>query len=335
MKGAKPSPAVLDLLEAARSKGVNAYAVPIETFDSMMTRIWRNILGKTPELDAKVRRTSAAMVSIPLHGAGTAAPLVRMNALPILSVPQTCLELTFATPKQWADLRQVQHDKELKAIFTKTDSVWCWGVEADLRAAFGSDLVSVGQRDVPADLSAPGNLHVQGFLEEALCVALTRERPLLSRKVRNGALLIVDPQATDVGALDPLFKIVGKCSGNVEGVIAPVTAEHPNPVKVTWAESCRVSLDYKEGRLWAQIDPDVWIWPPRARESAVKFLDARRGNRYNKLYNQLLNAWIEIIFASDERNIEIEVSALDFGGDSANPKFRLSSRTAFARRLAA
>lgn len=335
LKGSTLPSTVQKLLEAARAKGVNASAVPIETFDSMMTRIWRNIPGKTPELDAKVRRTSAATVAIPLPGAGTGAPLVRMNALPVLSVPDRCLELTFATPKEWTDLRQVQHDKDLDAIFTKTDKVWCWGIETELRGAFGADLVSIGERDVPADLNAPGNLHVQGFVEEALCASLARERPLLSRKIRNGALLIVDPQATDVGALEPLFKIVGKCFGNVDGVVAPTSEEHTRPVKVTWAESCRVSLDYKEGRLWAQIDPDVWIWPPRARESAVKFLDARRGNRFNNTYNLLLNAWIQIIFASNQRNVEIEVSAFESGSDAVNPKFKLSSRTAFARRLTA
>lgn len=335
LKGSTLPPAVLSLLETARSKGVSASAVPIETFDSMMTRVWRNIAGKTPELDAKVRRISAATVVIPLPNAGTGTPLMRINALPVLSVPKKCLELTFATPKEWADLRQIQYDKELDVIFTKTDVVWCWGVETELRTAFGADLVSIGERDVPADLSVPGSLHVQAFMEEALCVSLARDRPLSSRKMRNGALLIVDPRATDVSALEPLFKIVGRCSGKVDGVVAPPSEEHPHPVQVTWAESCRVSLDYKQGCLWAQIDPDIWIWPPRARENAVKFLDARRGNRYNNMYNQLLNAWIQIIFASNERNVQAEFSAFDSGSDAANPKFKLSNRTAFARKLEA
>ena len=67
----------------------------------------------------------------------------------------------------------------------------------------------------------------------------------------------------------------------------------------------------------------------------MKFLDQRRGGRFNKVYNQLLNAWIRILFANDNRNVEIEVSAFCTGTDASNPKFRLSSRTGFARRLAA
>ena len=60
-------------------------------------------------------------------------------------------------------------------------------------------------------------------------------------------MLIVDPQAADVGAMDPLFQVVGKSHGTVDELFAPTTAEHPDPVKVAWAESLRLSLDYKEG----------------------------------------------------------------------------------------
>lgn len=334
LKGSPLPDSVPDLIEAARAKGVNAGTVAIETYDSLMMRLWRNIEQKTLEMDAKVRRTAATTVNIPMPGTGKSAPLLRLNALPVLAVPGKCLELGFGAPKEWADLRQVQKDNALDAIFTKAETVWCWGDEAELKSAFGPDLRSVGERDVPTDLAAPGNLHVHGFVEEALCRALARERPLVARKTRNDAVLIVDAQATDVGALDPLFQVVGKCHGTVDGVFAPVTVEHPHPVKVTWAECVRVSLDQKEGRLWLQLDPDVWIWPTRARANAVEFLDRRRGNRFNNTYNRLLNAWVQIIFASEDRNVEMEVSAFDGGTDASNPRFTLSNRTAFSRRLA-
>lgn len=335
LKGSRLPAPVLDLITVSRAKGVNARTVAIETYDSMMMRLWRNMENKANDIDAKVRRTSAAEVTIPLPGVGKSAPLLRLNALPVLAAPTKCLDLSFSSTKEWAELRHAQHENGLDAIFTKADSVWCWGDEAELRAAFGADIRAIAERDVPADLSTPGNLHVQGFLEEALCKALARERPLIARKTRGDAVVIVDSKATDVGALDPLFQVVGKCQGALDGVFAPITDEHPHAVKVSWAECVRVSLDYKEGRLWLQLDPDVWIWPTRARESAVKFLDQRRGGRFNKVYNQLINAWIRILFASDDKNIEIEISAFDGGSEASNPKFRLSNRTGFARRLAA
>ena len=75
IKGVPIVPAVEELLSAARAKGVKAANVAIETFDALMLRIWRNLPGKSPEPDKKVRKSQAASVSIPLPGAGTGKPI--------------------------------------------------------------------------------------------------------------------------------------------------------------------------------------------------------------------------------------------------------------------
>jgi len=146
--------------------------------------------------------------------------------------------------------------------------------------------------------------------------------------------LIADSRAEAQSHLGPLFNIVGKTSGMVTGLFAPVTDDHPRPEKVTWAEAVRVSIDFKDGQLWLLLDPDVWIWPPRARKHATDFLDQRRGDRYNKTYNALLDAWIQIVLGAHELNAEITVSAFDGETGAENPSFKVASRTAFARRLA-
>ncbi len=333
IKGTQLPPRVLDLIKAAQAKGIRASTVAIETYDSLMLRLWRNIEQKTPEMDSKVRRKSTAEVRIPMVGPGNSSPLLRLNALPILSIPRECLELKFRAKKEWGDLRQVQRDNSLNAIFTKAENVWCWGNEAELLSAFGSDLQSIQTREVPGKIDAPNNLHVHGFIEEALCRALARERPLIARKTRSGAVLIVDAKAIDVGTLDPLFQVTGKYSGTLSGIFSPTTIRHPVPMKVEWAECVRLSLDLKEGQLWLQLEPDVWIWPTHARENAVDFLDKRRGHRFNEFYDHLLDAWIRVIFGSEDRNIELEFSTFDTGTVASNPKFRISNRTAFSRRL--
>jgi hypothetical protein len=134
--------------------------------------------------------------------------------------------------------------------------------------------------------------------------------------------------------LAPLSNIVGKTSGIVAGLFASVTDDHPHAEKVTWSEAVRVSIDFKNGQLWLLLNPDVWIWPQRARKDAADFLDQRRGDRYNKTYNALLDAWIQIVLGTAERNAEITLSAFDAGTASENPSFKIASRTAFARRLA-
>jgi len=105
------------------------------------------------------------------------------------------------------------------------------------------------------------------------------------------AFLIVDPHAKTKSGLEALSHVVGgRISGTIPGLFAPVTEQHPQPVKVDWAEAVQVSIDFKNGRAWLLLDPDIWIWPARARHDAVGFLDERRSDRFNQKYNAILDA---------------------------------------------
>ena len=283
IKGSKVHPAVSDLLDQARSKRVDAQHIEIETFDALMLRLWRNVEGKSPELDAKVRRSSFSSVDITLPRPGREKPLLRMNGLPLLSVPTQCLALSFKKPKQWDELRQATRNSAGGLVFTKSDIVWCWGSKKQARDSFGADLTSIAVRDLPTDIRAAENLHVKGFIEEALCLALVRGRSLLSWVRRSSVYLIVDTHAEDISDLDPLLQIVGKTSGTVPGLFTHTTSSHRQREQVRWAEALRLSVDQKNGQLWMVIDPDIWIWPPSARETAVEFLTCRRADRFQKV----------------------------------------------------
>ena len=316
IKGSEIPAAVQDLLDKALSKGVDAHYVPIETFDALLLRLWRNTESKTEEMDAQVRKSHIASVNIPLPKSGTGKPILRLNALPVIDMPRKCAKLSFTKPKDWPDLRQARDDAQGKLILTKADAVLCWGERETVDGVFGEDLSSVQPYDLPPDIGAPDNLHIKGFVEEALCSALARGKPLLSRTTRTSSFLIADPHAQDQGGLDPLFDVVGKESGTITGLFTPVTEAHPTPEQVTWAEAVRVSVDCKDGKVWLLIDPDIWIWPPRARKSAAKFMEQRRSDRYNNKYNELLDAWIRVILDTDKRDSEVSLSA--FGQGTAN-----------------
>ena len=207
------------------------------------------------------------------------------------------------------------------------------GARQKIKKAFGNDIKSIDNCDVPADIRKPGNLHIKRFIEEALCLALSRNKPLLYRIRKSFAYLIVDPHTNDEDKFDPLFQVVGKTSGIIPGLSAANGPEDRNPKQVTWSEALRLSVDYKNGQLWLLIDPDIWIWPPRARQNARELLDQRRSDRFNMKYNLLLDAWIKIILCIEARNVEISVSAFSKGNEAENPTFRISTRTAFSRRL--
>lgn len=334
MKGGAVLPSVTELLQAARMRGVTTEYIEIETFDAMMLRLWRNIESKTPEMDAHVRKARMTSVSIPLPPAGTGNPVIRMNALPILELPTQCLSLSFRRSIDSSELRRIRDAARARFILVTSGGIRCWGSEDTIRQTFGEDLLSIEPIDVPGDLSRPDTLHLRGLLEEALCWALARGKPLLSRSLRSGAFLIVNPSAAEQVHLRPLAKVASPIAGQVAGIMTTPTDEHPKAEQVRWAETLRLSLDQKDGRTWLLMEPYIWIWPPRARRDVDAFLERRRSDRFNSKHDALLSAWIQIILGTDERNAEVTLRAFDGESNAGNPSFCLGTRTAFSRRRA-
>jgi hypothetical protein len=251
-----------------------------------------------------------------------------------LSLPGECQSLIFRNPKEWTDLRAATGATEGKLIFTKSDTIFCWGQEALIRSHF-EDLVSISPYDLSQEIADIGNhLHIKGFLEEAICRALARGKPLLTRKTKTASYLISDRHHSDQSAFDAMHEIVGTTTGQIEGMLTRVDEDHPYPEKAHWAEAVRVSFDIIDGRAWLLLDPDVWIWPPRARKDAAAFLDERRGNRYNKTYNALIEAWLSVLLGNSERKAEINISAYEGGTVAETPSFSIGARTAYTRALA-
>jgi hypothetical protein len=335
LKGSSVHPAVTKLLKSAREKGISAEYIEIETFDSLLLRLWRNIENKPSGMDAKVRRTELSTVNIPMSRHGQRPPLIRFNALPIIATPASCLSVVFNRPIDWTEIKNASRTAEQSLILSKSDAVLFWGKENSLRSVFNVPITSIEVRHVPTDLSKPENLPWKGFLEEALSISLARDRPLLVRSRHGSTFLIVDKHTDDVGSLASLQSVAGKTSGIVPGLSTRPTTNQPQSNQVEWAEALRISIEQKGDNLWLLIDPEIWIWPPRERSEARDFLDKKRGDRMNQKYNALLDAWIKLLFNTDERNAKLAVSAFADGAESENPTFQLGSRTAFAKKLTA
>jgi hypothetical protein len=200
-----------------------------------------------------------------------------------------------------------------------------------------ADVISVSSHHLApkiGDLSA--HLHVKGFLEEAMGRALARGKPVLMRSNRTGIHLIADAHSEDQSGLAALQKVVGKTAGQIVGLFASVDDDHPAPEKVFWAEELRVSIEIIAGRSWVLLDPDVWIWPQRARKDAATFLSERRRERYNNVYNDLLEAWINTLLPGETGpDREVKLSAYESGTSAESPSFTIATRTAYTRRLVA
>lgn len=333
IKGSVIPQVVENLLTLARSKGVKAEYVEIETFDALMLRLWRNTPDKKPELDMRVRKSQVSEVSIPLSGKGGAKPILRLNALPLTAVPSVCHSLAFGSQKQWSDLKKAQREARGNLILTKGEDVYCWGDEVTIKAIF-KDVQILKPFDFKAQLDKiDDHLYFQGFLEEALSKAIANGKPLLTRTIGSKSYVIVDSYAEDKSSLNGLIGATGGSAyGKVLGLLAPADESHPEGEEVFWAEALRISLDIKDGKFWLLIDPDVWIWPHRARRLAADFMDKKRSDRFNKKYNTLIDAWVHLILGTSARNVTVTLSAFSVGNSPANPLFSIGSRTAFSQR---
>lgn len=333
MKGVPVPQPVADLLADARARSVTAEYIEIETFDALLLRLWRNIEGANPELDVKIRKARLTAVDLPIPPTGVRAPLIRTNAIPLISLPSQCLALSFRAPKTSEEVRTIRDKAKARVILARSREGWCWGDEEIIKTTYGADLKTIETVSLPADLSSPDNLHLKGFIEEAIVSALAIGKPLIRRSTHQGSFLIANPTAPSKDALTSLAKVVSITGGNVAG-LKTLPANGSASEQVRWAEALRVSLEFKNGRHWLLIDPDIWIWPRFARKDATDFIDARRKDRFNAKHDALLSAWIQIILGTAKANATVSVKAFTSGSDAANPSFTIGSRTAYTRGLA-
>jgi SIR2-like domain len=336
LKGRSPVKSVDDLMVAARVRGVRAEVVEIETFDSLMSRLWRQMPDRAPALVNAVGRATAVTVNLAVPAEGTQRPLLRMNGLPVLDLPKKCWDLQFSTEQDWKGLREAERRSKEAIICTKEASIWAWGHEAHVRAAFGPELTEITAvviGDAINDLDR--NLFLKGFLEQGVALGLRRGKPLVHRATRTGSTLIVDRQAQATPSLKAVGQAVGGLlHGQVPGLMTTPTEEHPEPQSVFWAEAVQVDLQEINGRFWVVLKPEVWIWPRWARRDAWDFIDKRTSGRFNKQADALLSAWIALLLPGDRHGSDHEILPFDGVEGPGNPRFVLNDRTAFSRRAA-
>lgn len=334
MKGRKPLKAVVDMISAAKARNVNAEIVEIETFDSLMSRIWSQLPNRPSSLIAAVSKTVARIVSLPLPATGNRNPILRMNALPVIGLPTKAFELKFQTPKEWEDLRLAERKVKGRIICTREADVWAWGRETQLREAFGADLKNIIEVDIADRVVDFGsNLYLKRFLEDGLAWALKRGKPLIRRGFRGNATLIVDRNSSSLKSLATLSKAVnGAIHGQVGTQKTVLTEEHPIAEQIYWAEALQLDLQQIGGRSYLLLRPDIFIWPVWARQEATPFLDQRRGGRFNMQANTLLDAWIQVLLPAVVRGANHDLFTFDGPEGPGNPKFTINARTTFSRR---
>lgn len=319
------APVVAKLVEAARSKGVDAYVVETGPFDVMLSKIWRQLPDKPQSLDEKVRSARAQTALIRLPQPGTNYPILRTNALEVVATPRRCGRFV-ADGLVAADLFAGVREKKPDAIVSFQDGAIFWGdpqqISASLEGLVSNDTAPHEFLDPVSEIAA--STYLQSFFEQGIAKAVCADKPVLLRKKGREYFAVIDSRHSDDARLASLKTAIGYHGpGEISGVV-------PGLRETFWAEAVKLSLEERAGVLWLLLEPDIWIKPLAQRKNAREFLRERKLKRFNNRSYDILTAWIEILLGTVGQGQLVSISykpQSDYPAD-----FTISTRTAFSWR---
>jgi hypothetical protein len=316
----QPCQAVLDLIANARGLGIDAHIIDNESFDELLSDIVRFLPETSEKIQTIKGATRPRLASAPLKKSSTATPVIRTNALPLVSHPVMC-RLVECSIGGWSEI----HDA-IKMAGVDIDAQRCrdgvvaFGRDADIRTAFANfDIKRFESRAiVPARLEREtGEL---ALLRDALFRAVGQRPGLRLERRRRTVFLIPDPSTVQPSVFNTSdVKSVDRISGVVENTA------------IRWTEACKLRLDYRLERLWLLLEPRVILDVPETAtpvqaDQAREFVRRRRTGRHNRLANAILDGWVNLV-AGDEMTIRLRAFGISDGLDA---EFEIARTTGFS-----
>lgn len=317
---------VQELIGYAQSRGVQAGLVETGTFDELLSKIWRQIDGKPPSLDQKVRTAKAVAVSIPLPLPGRSYPVLRLNALPLITPPARCGVVHLHKAISHSELKQMKMDKPTKTLIAKTSEILFWGEEDEVVDFFSEGKVKTVESFELKNLASRVARwsHDKAFVEEAIALALCWNKQVSLKHTNYSCLAVIEEANVKSSLFDGLRKAL-----EYKGTPVPITGKVPGQKNVTWAEAISIQLEERNNNLWVMLQPEIWISPVEKRRDSVDFLRQRRLYRYNSQSSHLLSAWIEILLGEVGAGDTVKVTC--YPDSKFKAVFEIGTRTAYSK----
>ena len=308
-----PLPRVANLLSRGASNGVEAALVRIENFDEILRDLMRINKGiDTAAIDQFTReRRSWSPAPLP-RSVERGWPVVRLNAVPLISVPTQCRRVVCDIGGT-AEVRNVVRSAERDVLAVRSNvGVLGFGADADIRAVFKSR--HIVEFDLhPLDIKPRWYESTElGLIGEALNRAMARHR---------GLKLVGRRSFVPAHSEDPAW-------GSLEELVGPLTGVVEDSADLRWHEGIGVRLGWISGQLCLVIEPrTVFVSMTNAnRMLASGFARERTVRRYNSALNALVDFWARHL---SQEGTEMRSLNLRDGVDAV---FQLSSVTAFTWR---
>jgi hypothetical protein len=313
---------VLDLVTAAKAKGVDAHIIEVETFDELFADILRFLPETEKEIGGIVGATRPRLAKIVPRQSATNIPAIRTNALPIVSYPAIC-RLVVCDIGGSSEVQDAIKKSELDIVAMRAKpGVLAFGRDADIRVAFDPFKITSFETHAisPEQLAAPTG--TRALLRNALFHALGRRAGLIATQRGARQHLRANPafvKPSDFNNADT------KPVDRLDGAIG----------SVAWSEVCDVRLDYKLNALWLLLEPRVLLdisneTPAMDAENAREFARERRARRRNRETNAMLDGWTRLI-VGDEQSVRLRAFEIADGHDAEFEIFRIAGFSGAAK----
>lgn len=318
--GSPPFQRVVDLVNKAKSLGIEAYIIDVPTFDELMSDLMLLIDNDVPsQFKSHLQSRSRRLTQVQLVKCSNSGwPVLRFNSIPILSGPSLC---------RLVDCR-IGGTKEVREMIARTGNkvvavrsnigVLAFGSDSEIRDTFKNR--SISRFDVHSiDSSALHEKSAElGLLYDAVKMALVRELPLRSDRRGGSHVVAIEKGQDSSGLFDCLREEVKTISGIVSGT------------QLAWSECVKIKVEKRFDRLWLLLEPSILV--DRTTDDheygiAKEFIRRRLSGRFNKNWNGLLIAWTRII-TRDQDSTKIRALGISDGIDAT---FELCGKTSFSR----
>ena len=321
----EPLREVVELLSRAEDNGIQSSLIESQTFDEFLADVYKQLPEVPDKIQRRIEPRLSRCISLPPRQPSKQGPFLRTNALTVIAWPSIC-RLVECEIGGTSEVRRAIVDGKSDVIaLRQKEGVVAFGSDTEVRRIF--EPFQISRFDVRS--IEPQRLEFEsaefGLLYEAFIRALERGRPLVSFRRSGRRSLHVDPESAGDVLFQPLRQTVAgfRNSLGITGKLANGT--------INWAEAVSVRFDYRLGKLWTILEPTIWFSTPpdeETRYDAADFAKERMATRYNRQMNDLLVAWIKVLFGnastSSLKSLQIE--------NGINASFTVCTTTAFSGR---
>lgn len=344
-------PAVRIFLDEARRAGVGVNVVHVENFDEAMGG-----LAAQSELSDPLRtyvdglRPRGVLTPAPFpRGDAPVFPLLRLNALPVLSAPARAWRASVRPSLKAEDFRtQLRAGGWRGAAVLGSGEVMALGRESLLASCL--DLPESPQR-VDIDMLDPAAApHLRALGLEALTRGIARRLParLIVRDGESSTRLVLVPPRDDEHVKDQRIRagLQAAYPDPITGTVPTKFGRNEDGAPRNFAEGLRLRLEFVADTWWLLFLPFTWVQRdghlatttrsgPRPLDPAAAWTRERwTQRRRNEAWAKIIDAWAKALAGGEDATKVWALRRADADeADAVGGLFELGAKTAWSKEV--